>query len=216
MAVIGGAVLARYMLPVVALVIIICVSTLRRRLRVWRGVVAVVALGFVAALFMNPPYGLSLEDNLAYRDYIQLHQLAETFLEARYPMAKVLTAWPASDELSHSYLGYVTRPVKVVRIEDFTAEQLFAASDLRANFDVALVFSTKYEPSHALFEDWTTWQRWKTEFFGYHRDLPPAAAAQILGGQLVYENHRPGQWIAVIDIARVEEARSRPPNLSSK
>jgi hypothetical protein len=210
MAVIGGAVLARYMLPVIPLVIIIGVSTLRRRVRIWRGVVAVVALGFVATLFMNPPYGLSLEDNLAYRDYIQLHQLAETFLEARYPMAKVLTAWPASDELSHSYLGYVTRPVKVVRIEDFTAEQLFAASDLRANFDVALVFSTKYEPSHALFEDWTTWQRWKTEFFGYHRDLPPAAAAQILGGQLVYENHRPGQWIAIIEIARVEEAQTLP------
>ena len=99
---------------------------------------------------MNPPYGLSLEDNLAYRDYIQLHQNAENFLEARHPMARVLTAWPASDELTRPYLGYVTRPMQVVRIEDFTAEQLFAASDLRSKFDVALVFSTKYEPPHPL------------------------------------------------------------------
>jgi hypothetical protein len=208
MAVIGGAVLARYMLPVIPLVIIVFVSTLRRRVRVWPAIVAAVALAFIAALFANPPYGMSLEDNLAYRDYIQLHQNAENFLEARHPTARVLTAWPASDELSHPYLGYVTRPMQVLRIEDFTAEQLFAASDLHSQFDLALVFSTKYEPPHPLFERWTTWQRWKTEFFGYHRDVPPAAAAQILGGQLVYEDHRPGQWVAVIEIAQIEEARA--------
>ncbi|MGH9498228.1 MAG: ArnT family glycosyltransferase [Terriglobales bacterium] len=210
MAVVGGAVLARYMLPVVPLVIIVFVSTLRRRLRIWAGIVAVVAGAFVVALFVNPPYGLSLEDNLAYLDYIQLHQKAENFLEARSPMARVLTAWPANDELSRPYLGYVTRPMQVVRIEDFTPEQLYAASDLRAKFDAALVFSTKYEPRHALFERWATWQRWKTEFFGYHRDLPPAAAAQILGGRLVYQDHRPGQWIAVIELERVEDAQSFP------
>jgi hypothetical protein len=208
MAMVGGAVLARYMLPVIPLVIIISVSTLWRRVRVWRGVVVVVVLGLVAAWFMNPPYGFSLEDNLAYRDYILLHQHAEDFLEARYPMARALTAWPASDELSRSYLGYVTRPLKVVRIEDFTAEQIFAASDLRSQFDVALVFSTKYEPPHPLFEGWKTWRRWKTEFFGYHRDLPPAAAAQILGGQVVYEDHVKGQWVAVIGLERVEEAHA--------
>ncbi|MFZ0801385.1 MAG: glycosyltransferase, partial [Terriglobales bacterium] len=210
MAIVGGAVLARYMLPVVPLVIIIFVSTLRRRVRVWRGVIVLVVLGFVAALFVNPPYGLSLEDNLAYRDYIRLHQHGENFLETRYPRARVLTAWPASDELSRPYLGYVTRPIQVVRIEDFTVEQLFAASDLRSQFDVALVFSTKYEPSHLLFERWEAWQRWKAEFFGYHRDLPPAAAAQILGGQLVYQEHRSGQWVAVIELAQIEEARTLP------
>ena len=210
MAAVGGAVLARYMLPAIPLVIIICISTLRRRVRIWRGVVVFIVLGFIAALFVNPPYGLSLEDNLAYRDYILLHQHTENFLEARYPMARVLTAWPGSDELSRPYLGYVTRPMQVVRVEDFTAEQLYAVSDLRRRFDVALVFSTKYEPPHPLFEGWETWQRWKTEFFGYHRDVPPAAAAQILGGRLVYEEHVKGQWVGVIEMEQVEEARFLP------
>ena len=208
MAMIGGAVLARYLLPVVPLLIIICVSTLRRRVRMWIPVVALIALAFVAALFAHPPYGLSLEDNLAYRDYILLHQEAETFLEARYPMARVLTAWPASDELTRPYLGYVIHPMRVLRIADFTAGQVFAASGLRSRFDVALVFSTKYEPAHPLFAHWETWQRWKTEFLGYHRDLPPAAAAQILGGRLVYQDRRTGQWVAVIEMERVEEARA--------
>jgi hypothetical protein len=212
MAVVGGAVLARYMLPVIPLAIILFVSTLRRRVRLWRGVVAIVALTFVAALFVNPPYGFSIEDNLAYRDYIVLHQHAEDFVEARYPMARVLTAWPASDELTRPYLGYVTRPMRVVRIEDFTVEHLMAASDLGSQFDVALVFSTKYEPAHPWFEHWQTWRRWKTEFFGYHRDVSPTAAAQILGGRLVYSDIRDGQWVGVIEMEQV----AGPPLRSGK
>jgi hypothetical protein len=210
MAVVGGAVLARYMLPVVPLVIILWVSTLRRRVRLWRAVIVIVALAFVAALFLNPPYGFSIEDNLAYRDYILLHQQAEDYAEARYPMARVLTAWPASDEISHPYLGYVTRPMRVFRIEDFTVEQLMAASEMRSNFDVALVFSTKYEPPHPWFERWHQWQQWKAQFFGYHRDVPPAAAAQILGGQLVYNDTRDGQWVGVIEMNQIQEAQSVP------
>jgi len=206
MAVVGGAVLARYMLPVAPLVIIIWVSTLWRRVRRWRPVVAMVLLAFVIGLFVNPPYGFSFEDNLAYRDYILLHQRAEEFVEARYPMARVLTAWPASDELTHPYLGYVTRPMRVVRIEDFSAEQLLAAADARSAFEVALVFSTKYEPPHPWLEHWPAWQQWKTRFFGYHRDLPPAAAAEILGGKLVHMETRDGQWAAVVEIEHIVEA----------
>ena len=211
MAVVGGAELARYMLPVVPLVIVLWVSTLRRRVRIWRSAIAVVALAFVAGLFFNPPHGFSIEDNLAYRDYILLHQQAEDFVEARYPMARVLTAWPASDELSRPYLGYVTRPMRVFRIEDFTAEQLMSASEVQSKFDVALVFSTKYDPPHSWFEHWRQWQQWKTEFFGYHRDVPPAAAAQILGGRLVYNETRHSQWIGVIEMEPVEEAEGAAP-----
>ena len=208
MALVGGAELARYMLPVVPLVILIGVSTLWRRVRWWRGVVAIVALMFVAGWFVNPPYGFAPEDNLAYRDYIRLHQHAEDFLEARYPMARVLTAWPASDELTRPYLGYVTRPMRVVRIEHFAAEQLVAAADFRSNFEVALVFSTKYEPAHPLLESWPLWQEWKTRFFGFHRDVPPAAAAHILGGTLVYTETRHGQWIGVVEMDQIRDARS--------
>jgi 4-amino-4-deoxy-L-arabinose transferase-like glycosyltransferase len=209
MAVVGGAALARYMLPVVPLVVIVCVSTLRRRVQYWRWVVAIVGLGFIAGWFTNPPYGFSLEDNLAYRDYVVLHENAEHFLEARYPMARALTAWPASDELTRPYLGYVTRPMRVVRIENFTVEQVMAASDLRSKFDVALVFSTKYQPPPLLLDRWPLWQAWKTRFFGYYRDLPPAAVAQILGGQLVYTENEHGQWVAVIEMEQVMEAGER-------
>ncbi|MGP0019795.1 MAG: ArnT family glycosyltransferase [Candidatus Sulfotelmatobacter sp.] len=205
MALIGGAVLARYMLPAVPLVIIVAVSTLRRRLRYWPAAVAIVAVAFVAAWFWNPPYGFSPEDNLAYRDYIVLHQDGERFLEARYPMAHLLTAWPASDELTRPWLGYTTRPVQVVRIEDFSLEQVLSAADFRARFEVALVFSTKYEPAHPLLDRWQKWTDWKRRFFGYHRDLPPEAAARILGGTVVFTEERKGQWIAVIEMEPMQQ-----------
>jgi hypothetical protein len=177
-----------------------------------------VALAFVAAWFWNPPYGFSPEDNLAYRDYVILHEDAERFLEARYPMARVLTAWPASDEISRPWLGYITRPMRVVRIEDFSLDRVVTAADQISSYDAALVFSTKYEPGTRL---WDRLQRltelrtqWKTRYFGFHRDLPPAAAAQILGGRIVFSEERQGQWIAVIKIERVEEAQHKALQLS--
>jgi hypothetical protein len=209
MAVIGGAVLARYMLPVVPLVILVAVSTLRRRLRYWSTAIALVAAAFVVAWFWNPPYGFAPEDNLAYRDYVMLHQDGERFLEARYPMAHALTAWPASDELTRPWLGYVTRPVKVFRIEDFSFEQVLSAADFRDNFDVALVFSTKYEPPPTLIARWRTWQELKRRFFGYHLDLPPPVIARMLGGRVVLSEERHGQWVAVIEMERSDILNAR-------
>jgi Dolichyl-phosphate-mannose-protein mannosyltransferase len=204
MALIGGAVLARYMLTAVPLVIILAVSTLRRRLRYWKGAIAVVIAGFALGWFWNPPYGFSPEDNLAYRDYLLLHEDAERFLEARCPMAHVLTAWPASDELTRPWLGYTTRPMQVVRIEDFSLEQVMSAADYRDHFDAALVFSTKYEPPNPLFDRWHTWTNWKRRFFGFHRDVPPLFAARILNGRVVFSQERKRQWIAVIEIEHGE------------
>ena len=209
MALIGGAVLARYMLPAVPLVIILAVSTLRRRLRYWTVAVAGIAIAFVLGWFWNPPYGFSPEDNLAYRDYVLIHEDAERLLEARYPMAHVLTAWPASDELTRPWLGYTTRPMQVVRIEDFSLEQIVSAADFRSHFEVALAFSTKYEPAHPLLDRWQTWMDLKRRFFGFHLDLPPAAAAQILGGHIVFSEVRNGQWVAVIEMERQEIFNAR-------
>ena len=208
MSAVGGAVLARYMLPVVPLVVLALVSTLWRRVRYWKLIVGAVAIAFVAGLFSNPPYGFTLEDNLAYRDYIVMHAEASRFLAMRYPGRRVLTAWPASDELTRPWLGYVTgnasQPFRVVRVEDFSISQIDVAARARDRFDVALVFSTKYQPPHPLFgiENWDAWRRIKEEFFGYHRDLLPEDIAQRVGGTIAYRKERNGQWIAVIAMER--------------
>jgi uncharacterized membrane protein YagU involved in acid resistance/fumarate reductase subunit D len=215
LSIIGGAVLARYMLPVVPLVILVCVSTIWRRLRLWRPVLAVVSLTFVAALFINPPYGFAPEDNLAYRDYIRLHLQAETFLLTCYPNARVLTAWPASGELTQSFLGYVENPLPVdhvIQIEDFTEENLQSAKSHDADsqgsprFNVALVFSTKYQPPPNTFDRWHLWQEWKARYFGFHRDLTPEEAASLLRGKLVYVEYRRGQRVGIVEVEKIEDA----------
>src|SRR6267154_4569839 len=206
MSAVGGAVLARYMLPVVPLVVLALVSAFWRRVRYWKLVVVVVGLAFVAGLFTNPPYGFSLEDNLAYRDYIVMHAEASRFLAMRYPDKRVLTTWPASDELSRPWLGYATRPFPILRIEDFSTSQIKLAGMVRDGFDVALVFSTKYQPAYPLLENWDRWQRIKEKFFGYHRDLPPEEIARQLGGTISFHDECNGQWIAVIAIEREQDA----------
>ena len=207
MSAVGGAVLARYMLPAVPLVILALVSTLWRRVRYWTLIVAAVAIAFGGGLFTNPPYGFSLEDNLAYRDYILLHAEASNFLAIRYPGARVLTAWPAADEITRSWLGYVNANgslPRVVRIENFSTAQINLAAQARGQFDVAFVFSTKYEPPHPFLgiENWDAWLRVKERFFGYHHDLLPEDIAERLGGTIAYHNERNGQWIAVIVVRR--------------
>lgn len=207
MALVGGAVLARYMLPVLPLVIILWTSTLWRRVIYWKAVIGIVALAFVAAWLINPPYGFSFEDNLAYRDYILLHEHAEDFLQSHFPSAHVLTAWPASDEISRPYLGYVSRPLRVVRIEDFSFQQTASAAASRSQYDVALVFSTKYLPPNPLLGRWPPWERLKEQYFGFHRDLPLDIVAQMLDGKIIYRDARHGQWIGIVEVQPIVEAK---------
>jgi hypothetical protein len=212
---VGGAVLSRYMLPVVPLVILIGVSTIWRRLARWKLVLGGLAALFVAGWSWNPYYSFPFEDNLAYRDYVQLHQAGATYLEQHFAHAHVLTAWTASDELNRPWLGYVHQPMHIVRIENFSAEEIraLAASDEIRNgptpYDVVLAFSTKYEAPFDI-TDRQPWSGFKVRFFGYHRDLPPEDIARILGGRVVMQERRRGQWIAVIAMERPVDAMMCP------
>jgi hypothetical protein len=133
---------------------------------------------------------------------VVMHVEASRFLGLRYPGERVLTAWPASDELTRPWLGYTRQPFHVLRVEDFSLSQIDAAVKARGRFDVALVFSTKYQPPRTLLENWDAWQRVKEKFFSYHRDLAPEDIAQQLGGTIVYHQERDGQRIAAIAMAK--------------
>lgn len=210
---IGGAVLSRYMLPVVPLVILIGVSTIWRRLAAWKMVLGGLAVLFIAGWFWNPLYSFPFEDNLAYRDYVQLHLAGASYLEQHFPQARVLTAWTASDELNRPWLGYVHQPMHIVRIENFSADEIrrVAAGQVSgdpAPYDVVLAFSTKFEAPFDI-TDRPPWSGFKTRFFGYHHDMPPEVIAQILGGRIVMQQRRRGQWIAVIAMEHFEDAELR-------
>jgi hypothetical protein len=211
---VGGATLARYLLPLYPLIILIGISTLRRRLAQWPWAVALIAAGFVLALF-SPSLGyIPPEDNLSYRDYVILHKEAADYLERHLANERILTAWTATDELTKPFLGYVQHPVSVTHIENFSLEQLQLAGMASGQYDAALLFSTKQQPGISLLDRWSWWERISRRYFGFHRDLPPELAAQMLGGRVIWERKRGQQWIAVVGFDRVEDAKesgsSRP------
>ena len=179
--VLGGAVLARYMLPVVPLVILVCVSTMRRRIRHWTWWIAFTCAAFVVQLFVPPPYRIAPEDTLLYRDYVILHKLAADELAARYPHARILTAWPASDELTRPFLGYVKQPLTVVRIENFSPLEIERAAQATDQFDVAFLFTTKWEPPHPLLQRLPFGKALQERFFDYHEDLSPERGGRYSG-----------------------------------
>jgi hypothetical protein len=209
LSVVGGAVLARYLLPVYPLAIIVMVSTVWRRLPRWQVFLAAICFAFVLALAINPPYHFAPEDNLDYAQFVRLHQRAAQYIQLHPPQGRVLTAWPASDELTKPYLGYVTRPLQVVQIEDFSAEQILAARDNAELYDTAFIFSTKYEPSNGFLLKLPFWERLQRQYFDYHSDVPALAAAEMLGGRIVWEERRGGQWAAVLEFDRAVNAQLR-------
>jgi hypothetical protein len=171
---VGGAVLARYMLPVLPLVVLVWVSTLWRRVPAWPLAVALVCAAFLYRAEVNPPYSFPWEENLAYRDFVLLHRDAAHFLEDKYPEARVLTSWPATDELRNPYYGYLSRPLRVFPVENFLREELERAAAQKSDYDVALLYST-------------------------HGGLELEEAARILGGRVVFREERKGQWVAVVE-----------------
>lgn len=174
LSVVGGAVLARYMLPVLPLVILIWVSTLWRRVPAWPLAVALVCAAFAYRAEVNPSYSFPWEENLAYRDFVLLHRDAARFLEEKYPEARVLTTWPATDELLNPYYGYTSRPLKIVPAANFLRPEIERAAARKADYDVALLYST-------------------------HGGLELEEATRILGGRVVFQERRKGQWVAVVE-----------------
>jgi hypothetical protein len=199
----GGAMLARYFVPIYPLVILVCVSALRRRVRFWKWWIAAACAAFLFALVTPPPYRIAPEDTLLYRDFVMLHKRAADSISARFPHARVLTAWPASGELTLPHLGYVQQPVRVaMQLENFSEREMLRAAKAAGQYDVVLLFSTKWEPPSPLFAALLFGKALHERFFDYHKDVTPQRASELLGGRIVEEYNRHNEWVAIIAIEK--------------
>jgi 4-amino-4-deoxy-L-arabinose transferase-like glycosyltransferase len=204
--VLGGALLTRYLLPLYPLILLLCVSTFYRRVPYWWGLVLLSAAAFVIGLFVNPPYKFAPEDNLNYADVIRLHQQAIRQIVNRFPGSTVLTAWPATDELSKPELGYVKKPVAVVAVANFSLPEIQKAAASAQDFSVGFVFSTKYDPPRLWLNLGSRNEALDTRFFDFHRDLGPSAIAHFLNGNVVWRDDGQGEWAAVLHFNRPQVA----------
>jgi hypothetical protein len=125
----GGAVLERYLLPVLPLLLAayaIAWSLLGGR----KGVLLPLATAAISLSgFVLPPLIPQPEENdLAMVQAVDLHRAAAEWLETRHAGARVATPWPLSDALGRPGFGYVTKEQRVLRMNGATREGLKLAA----------------------------------------------------------------------------------------
>ncbi len=141
---------------------------------------------------------------------VVLHQDAIRVLRQRFPAATVLTAWPASSELTRPELGYTRIPFRIFTVQDFSLEQIQKAAATPSDYDTALVFSTKCDPPPGHLNLGQLHESADTRYFDYHRDLRPAQAAALLHGEVVWQEQRKCEWAAILHFPRIVDAELIP------
>ncbi len=202
LSVVGGAVLPRYLLPMFPcfyLALALLVDGLP--LPGMRVALVLITVCFVVSWFINPPYPFAYENNLSYADFIRLHQEAAEWLAAQPDNPRILTAWPATDELSHPELGYVKKPLRLVGIRGF------AGPDFRGvpadSFDLLYLYSRKWDPP----DNWLRRSRLLAHMDDYSPPIRPTFAAFRYNLHLVAVFRRRGQWVRIY-----AKAQSPPPD----
>jgi len=196
LSVLGGAVLARYMLPVVPLVIVGSLWMVQQDMRRWKVVAAGVLLSFSVGLFAPSVTASPPEDSLAYRDFVVVHLQAASFLEGM-PHATVLTVWPATDELTHPWMGYVSTPLHTAPLKSFSDDEFARAP---SGFDAVLVYS--HHPENRALRHFPALERWAERWFEGHRDLQAEDVAAKVRGRVVFRAESGRQWAAVVQVRR--------------
>lgn len=194
LSVVGGAILPRYMLPVLpAFYVLAAAFIFLLPKSAARVICCVAAACFVAAWFINPPYPFPYEDNLSYATFIHLHERAADYLESLPGDPAILTAWPATDELRQPALGYVRRPLRVAQVDDFTPA-CFARAP---RFDVLYLYSRKWDPP----DNWLTSLRplraISRQFYDYQPAVRPGELAARFHLRLIKELDSKGQWVKI-------------------
>jgi hypothetical protein len=138
--VLGGAVLDRYMLPVLP----ILYAAIAVAGSAWSRPVRLVAQGamvtlFIIGWFWNPLVPFPYENNLAMVDFVRLQQDAARYLEDHEGNKRIATAWPFSEALVTPEFGYVRRPLN--RTVHTGVRQADLAQLNPKDFDVLVLYS---------------------------------------------------------------------------
>ncbi|HEY2845429.1 MAG TPA: glycosyltransferase family 39 protein, partial [Bryobacteraceae bacterium] len=142
--VLGGAVLDRYMLPVLPILyaaFAVAASAWSRPVRLLTQ--SAMLILFVIGWFWNPPVPFPYENNLAMVDSVRLQQDAARYLEEHYASQRMATAWPFSEALATPEFGYVQHPLnRTVWADGMGAADL--AKLHTKDFDVLILYSREW------------------------------------------------------------------------
>jgi dolichyl-phosphate-mannose-protein mannosyltransferase len=193
---VGGAILPRYLLPIIPLFYLLTVALMARLPKALVRVLCCVAVCcFVGAWFINPPYPFPFEDNLAYADFVKLHQQSARYLEAQQGQPRILTAWPASDEITRPFLGYVQKPLRVVALSGLTPADF---SNIQPeSFDYVYLYSRKWEPRYNWLKVFPRFQKIQERHFDYAPQVDEEVLAARFKLKRVAQFERRGQWVRI-------------------
>lgn len=199
----GGAVLERYLLPVLPLLYVAFAVSLAALPGRWRFSALALLPMLIAANFINPPYPFPFENNLAFASFVTLNQRAADFIENNYPEATVSTTFPMAGALRRPDFGYVSHPVKVREVEDF---RLTTIVRLRATRPDALVlYSVAWDPLHILENPMVS--HLLTRYYDYQPQATSTEIEQALGMHSMARWTEGGQWIQILE---ADNFHSRP------
>jgi 4-amino-4-deoxy-L-arabinose transferase-like glycosyltransferase len=194
----GGAVLERYLLPVLPIVYAAmgcAFSSLERP--AWRiGAPAVVCIGLIVSVIIGPPYLSPFENNIAFTDFVQLHEEAALFLN-RMPdrPRSVATAWPLTDALRRPEFGFTKqRFEQVVETTDFSAANVEAAL-AKSRTDAVVIYDRLNEPAWSL-SSIPAVQNFLTTYYGFAPQITTEQMLRLGYVQLIRIEQR-GQWVTV-------------------
>jgi hypothetical protein len=189
----GGAVLERYLLPVLPVVYIafaIALQALLPRPRKWAMAALVACL--IAANVVNPLYPFPYENNLTFLSFVELEKEVASFIEMRPGI--VATTFPLSDALRHPEFGYVDTPRKVVELKSFRASDVLRLEGPRP--DLMIVYDTEWDPVHVLRSAPAQWLL--RQAYGFEPQLTPEQTAQALSMKIVYRWSSRGLKMALL------------------
>jgi 4-amino-4-deoxy-L-arabinose transferase-like glycosyltransferase len=192
--VLGGAVLDRYLLPILPILYIAAAAAAFAYPPKWRWVAhgALIAM-LLGGLFWNPPYPFQYEDNLAVVDFVELQRTAAQYLETAAQGKRIASMWPFTGAIEVPDFGYVRRPLRPVSVGSLDLATL-AALD-RSSFDYLVVYSRQY-PMEGTWLDAAPIQPLLQRLPGYH---PQATHGELTARGFVPVAHwqQHGQWIEI-------------------
>lgn len=186
----GGAVLERYLLPVLPILYTAFSVSIRGRV-----VLSLVAAGLFSCNFWNPPlWPFPQENNLAMVNFVRVQQDAAAYLDATAGNIDVVTAWPFSDALRRPEFGYVTRPLRVHPIEDFSEDSLRALPS--GSPRLLAIYSRDWDPPHSLLHHPVIESLWR-RYFRYRPPVSPGDLRSRFGFVPLIRRAHGGQWIEI-------------------
>jgi 4-amino-4-deoxy-L-arabinose transferase-like glycosyltransferase len=171
----GGAVLERYLLPVLPIVYIAFAVALQALLpRTRRFVFVALLLSLIAANLINPVYPFPFENNLEFISFVDLAKTAALYVESR--PGSIATAFPIAEALRDPAFGYVETPRQVISITDFTQPEI---EKLRPQKSATIVvFTRTWDPLHIL--RYPIVARFLRHEYGYQPEMRPESIAETL------------------------------------